>query len=307
MDRLRHMVEQVRVEPGAKVGLGHRRPDDKLGQDDRDAAELLMIEVAERVGTLAAKLGASQAKGLLVVLQGMDASGKDGTIRHCFDFIHPAILHVVELQGADRRGARRTTSCGASTPVPRRGEVGDLQPLALRGRAGRAGATSSCREERWEPRYERSTPSSSKLGRRGHDVLKFFLHISREEQAERLQERLDDPTKHWKFDEDDLRSASSGTTTSDAYEDAMRAHLDRRGRRGTSCRPTASGCATSSSRRCSRRRVARAWSGRSSTPPYASCESPEEPAAARPLDEGGTMSLDDLLKQAEHLGRGGDG
>ena len=220
MDRLRHMVEQVRVEPGAKARLGHRKPDDRLGQDDRDAAEALMAEVVEGVGVLASKLGASQAKGLLVVLQGMDASGKDGTIRHCFDFIHPSILHVWSFKVPTAEELAHDFLWRIHGKVPRRGEVVIFNRshyedvLVVR-------VDELVPRERWEPRFDAINAFERNLVLEGTVVVKLFLHISREEQAERFRERLDDETKNWKFDEGDLRKREQWDAYQEAYADAI--------------------------------------------------------------------------------------
>jgi PPK2 family polyphosphate:nucleotide phosphotransferase len=220
VDRLKRMVEQVRVEPRAKARLGHRRPDDRLGEEDRAAAEALATEVAGRVGVLTAKLGASAAKGLLVVLQGMDASGKDGTIRHCFDFIHPGILHVWSFKVPTPEELAHDFLWRIHAKAPRRGEVAIFNRshyedvLVVR-------VDELVPRERWEPRYDAINAFERNLVNEGTVVVKLFLHISREEQAERFQERIEDESKNWKFDEADLRKRDQWDAYQDAYADAI--------------------------------------------------------------------------------------
>ena len=284
VDRLRHMVDEVRVKPGAKAHLGQRRPDDRLGQDDRDAAEALSTEVAERVGVLAGQLGASAAKGLLVVLQGMDASGKDGTIRHCSTASTRAPA-VSSFKAPSRRSSAHDFLWRVHARLPRRGKIGDLQPLALRGRARRA--RPRARAGSAGAALRRINAFEQHLVDEGTVVVKFFLHICGRSRAS-ASASASTTEKNWKFDPADLRKRAQWDDYHDAYADAIE-------RTSTEWAPwyvmpaDRRGCATWSSRRCwSTRCPGWAWRGRRSTPPSASCESPEGPAARRPLDEGGT-------------------
>jgi PPK2 family polyphosphate:nucleotide phosphotransferase len=214
------MVDGVRVEPGSKARLGHRKPDDRLGEDDRAAAEALTTEVAERFGTLAGMLGASATKGLLVVLQGMDASGKDGTIRHCFDYIHPGLLHVWSFKVPTSEELAHDFLWRIHQRVPRRGEVVIFNRshyedvLVVR-------VDELVPRERWEARYDAINAFERNLVNEGTVVVKLFLHISQEEQAERFRERIEDETKNWKFDEADLRKREQWAAYQDAYADAI--------------------------------------------------------------------------------------
>jgi PPK2 family polyphosphate:nucleotide phosphotransferase len=214
------MVDAVRVEPGSKARLAHRKPDDRLGQDDRAAAEALTKEAAEHVGTLAGMLGASATNGLLVVLQGMDASGKDGTIRHCFDYIHPGLLHVWSFKVPTSEELAHDFLWRIHHRVPRRGEVVIFNRshyedvLVVR-------VDELVPRERWEPRYDAINAFEKNLVDEGTVVVKLFLHISREEQAERFRERIEDETKNWKFDEADLRKREQWAAYEDAYADAI--------------------------------------------------------------------------------------
>ena len=179
---------------------------------------------------------------MLVVLQGMDASGKDGTIRKVFGRLNP---QGCRSPASRRRRPRswRTTSSGASTRrcraratigVFNRSHYEDVLVVRVHEPGARSGLAAALRAD------QRS--SSALLTENGVTILKFFLHISQDEQRERLQARLDDPAKHWKFSAGDLEERDAvGRSTREAYEDALaRTSTDRgalvRGARGQEVR-----------------------------------------------------------------------
>jgi len=188
---------------------------------DRDAVRDALREEVETLGHLQNLLFANRQHALLVVLQGRDASGKDGTIKNVFDGCNP--------QGC------RVTGFGVPTPVelshdylwrvhaavPPKGYIGIFNRshyedvLAVRVR-------KLVPEGMWRARYRQINEFERMLCENGVTILKFFLHVSREEQRERLIDRLEDPEKNWKFRVGDLEDRKNWTAYTAAYRDALR-------------------------------------------------------------------------------------
>ena len=171
-------------------------------------------------------LMAEHKRAVLVVLQGMDASGKDGTVKHCLGGLNPMSVRVA--------GFKAPTSTELAPRLPLARPPGGsaarrdrhLQPLALRGRARRArrGARAQAGLEAALRGHQRLRAA---LANEGTTVVKLFLHLSEDEQAKRFRERISDPTKNWKFSPDDLAKRAKW----DDYMTAYRAMLERRRRR----------------------------------------------------------------------------
>ena len=155
-------------------------------------------EDGEAINKLQDRLYAEGKRALLVVLQGIDTAGKDGTIRHVFKQTGPLGVERHSLPQAERggAGARFPVARPPRLPAPRLHR--HLQPLALRGRAGRPRAQARAQGRNRGPlrpdQRIRENPVEN-----GTTILKFMLHISKEEQRERLQARLDEPKSRWKF------------------------------------------------------------------------------------------------------------
>ena len=158
-----------------------------------------------RLGELQYQMYADGRFGLLVVLQAIDGGGKDSTIRHVCSAFNPQGCTVTAFKAPSAEElharlpvARAPASAGA-------GRDRHLQPLALRGRAGGACRLAGARSRCGSKRYEEINRFEQQLVHADIGVVKIFLHISRDEQKLRFQERLDDPRKHWKFDPTDLK------------------------------------------------------------------------------------------------------
>lgn len=203
------------------LGLSDRAAAPPAGlPKSRELKDLLAREV-EELGALQRALYADRRYALLVVLQGRDASGKDGTIKHVFDGCNPL--------GCD------VTSFGVPTPLelshdylwrihaaaPARGDIGifnrshyeDVLVVRVRGLAP---------SRAWRHRYAQINAFEHMLSENGVVLLKFFLHVSRAEQRERLLERLQDPEKNWKFRAGDLDDRKRWDSYTRAYRDALR-------------------------------------------------------------------------------------
>ncbi len=222
MDELRRLARRVRVAPGSTVDLDERAPDARLGIDDREQAEQATARAARRLGELGSMLAATGTRPLLVVLQGMDASGKDGTVRHCFKHLHPSVLRIASFKVPNEEERKHDFLWRIGRELPRAGQIGIFNRshyedvLVVR-------VEELVPREVWEARYEAINAWERHLVHEGMVIVKLFLHISREEQAERFSARIQDPTKNWKFDAGDLAKRERW----DDYMEAYTAVLER--------------------------------------------------------------------------------
>nr|EUJ13481.1 polyphosphate kinase [Ralstonia solanacearum P673] len=181
-----------------------------------------LAELSARLDTLQDILYAEHRRKLLVVLQGMDTSGKDGTVRGVFRAFDPLGLRVVGFKAPTPQELARDFLWRVHAQVPARGEIvifnrshyEDVLITRVHGDID----VAECKR-----RYEHINAFERMLEDTGTTLVKCFLHLSREEQRERLQERIDDPHKHWKFDPADIEERRYWDDYMAAYEDAINA------------------------------------------------------------------------------------
>ena len=194
----------------------------------------MLKEDAKLLGELQERLFAEDKWSVLVVLQGMDTAGKDGIIEHVMAGVNPqgCVVHAFKAPSAeeiDHDFLWRSAHAVARTRAHRH-----LQPLALRRGSGGARPSGICWRSRscrqpspgrsiWKHRFKSIRGFERHLARNGTIVLKFFLHISREEQRQRLLARLEEPAKRWKFSAGDIAERKLWDKYMAAYEDAIRA------------------------------------------------------------------------------------
>jgi PPK2 family polyphosphate:nucleotide phosphotransferase len=213
-------VSAVRVRPGTAVDLAARAPGDRLGLRDKAEGEAVMASHADRLAELGTRLAASRARALLVVLQGMDASGKDGTVRRCTDPFNPMGLRVASFKAPSARELAHDFLWRIKLELPERGQIGIFNRshyedvLVVR-------VENLVPERVWRSRYEIINGFERGLSEEGTTVLKVFLHISPEEQAERFRARITDPRKNWKFNVDDLEKRKHWDEYMAAYAEAL--------------------------------------------------------------------------------------
>ncbi|HEV7242893.1 MAG TPA: PPK2 family polyphosphate kinase [Thermoanaerobaculia bacterium] len=198
----------------------------KLSQIDTNApgdkvkTQEATAKLVDRIGELQELLYAGHQHKVLIILQGMDTSGKDGAIRKVLRETSPQGIHVVSFKKPTETELDHDYLWRVHWQVPGRGElvvfnrshyedvlvvrVHSLVPKAV-----------------WKKRYEQINNFERMLADEGTTILKFFLHISREEQRERLQARLDDPTKRWKFQHGDLAERKLWSAYMRAYEEVL--------------------------------------------------------------------------------------
>ncbi len=196
-------ADRWRVPPGTVVDLTAIDPRDARGVASKEKAAEARPELHERLRSLQERLYAEHTRSLLVVLQGIDAGGKDGAIKHLFQGLNPAGAQVVSFKAPTADELAHDFLWRVHQRVPGKGEVTVFNRshyedvLVVR-------VHELVPEDVWRPRYKLINQFEANLAAAGTRVVKVFLHISKDEQAERFQARIDDPTKCWKFRLGDL-------------------------------------------------------------------------------------------------------
>jgi PPK2 family polyphosphate:nucleotide phosphotransferase len=213
-------ISRYTVAPGRKVDLAAWNPDDDGGLEKGKQADKLLARDIERMFALQEKLYAEGRQALLVVLQAMDTGGKDGTIKHVFSGVNPSGCRVTSFKAPSAEELAHDFLWRIQKAVPRYGEIGIFNRShyedVLVVRVHELVPTAT-----WRARYDRINRFEKDLVESGIQVLKFFLHISKEEQKERLEARLADPSKRWKFDVGDLAERKRWNDYQKAYTDAL--------------------------------------------------------------------------------------
>lgn len=216
-DQEQTLVKKLQVEPGEKFRLRDRDPRDKTLFDDEQETKAATITLAKDIDTLQDRLYAEGSRALLVILQGTDTSGKDGTIRGVFNATGPLGVSVHAFGPPSRLELQHDYLWRVHAACPRRGTIGIFNRShyedVLIGKVHKLAPDKVI-----EQRYEQINAFERMLIENGTTILKFMLHISKDEQKERLQERLDDPTKHWKFNPGDLEDREHWDEYQEAYE-----------------------------------------------------------------------------------------
>ena len=214
-------MERYRVEPGSKINLSKWDPSDKSAfeRSKREAREALRA-LNERLEALQELLYAEHKHKVLIVLQAMDTGGKDGTIRHVFEGVDPQGVKVASFKVPTPEELDHDYLWRVHKQVPARGEIvifnrshyEDVLVVRVHKLAPPAV---------WGRRYDHINDFERLLAEEGTTILKLFLHIGLDEQRERLQARLDEPHKRWKFNLGDLDERRLWPEYKRAYEDVL--------------------------------------------------------------------------------------
>jgi PPK2 family polyphosphate:nucleotide phosphotransferase len=209
------------VQPGATVKLSKIDTASTDGAPgDKEATQATFPEMWDRMHELQERLYAESKQSLLVVLQAMDAGGKDGTIEHVFKGMNPQGVRVASFKVPTEQEQAHDFLWRIHQQAPRQGEIGVFNRshyedvLVVR-------VHELVPPKVWKRRYEHIRAFEELLVTGGTTVVKLMLHISKVEQKERLQARLDDPTKHWKFRVADLAERDRWDDYQEAFEDAI--------------------------------------------------------------------------------------
>jgi PPK2 family polyphosphate:nucleotide phosphotransferase len=211
----------LRVEPGDAPRLDQRDPGFRPeGLNKAEGVEQL-ADRTERLAALHDRLWAEGTRAVLLVLQGMDASGKDGTIKHVLAGVNPQGCRIVAFRVPTVTELAHDYLWRVHAACPTRGELGVFNRSHYEDVVA-ARVRQLVPESVWRRRYEHIRGFERMLVDEGTTIVKVFLHISKEEQRKELQERLEDPTKRWKFRLGDLDDRKRWDEFMAAYEDAIR-------------------------------------------------------------------------------------
>jgi PPK2 family polyphosphate:nucleotide phosphotransferase len=209
------------VPPGTTVNLSEMPTASKQdAPGDKEATEAALADLTRQISSYQERLWAEQKRSLLVVLQAMDTGGKDGTIRAVFSGVNPQGVHVTSFKSPTSDELAHDFLWRIHKVAPAKGEIGVFNRshyedvLVVR-------VKNLVPEEVWRPRYELINHFEEQLVHGSATVIKFFLHMSKQEQAKRLQARLDDPSKHWKFNPGDLKERRLWDDYQAAYQEAI--------------------------------------------------------------------------------------
>jgi PPK2 family polyphosphate:nucleotide phosphotransferase len=212
-------LEELLVRPGEPARLSDRSSDAHPGMAPEDAGDAL-AEVLERLEELQLRLEAEEKRSLLVVLQGMDASGKDEVILRSFASISAATLHVRNFGKPEGVEASHDFLWRFWRDLPSHGRIGVFDRSYYEEVVANR-LDESMSPDELEHRFERIVRFERDLVSSGTTVLKLFLHMSPEVSRRRLLTRLDDPLRRWKFSPSDLEDRDRWKELHDAYEDAL--------------------------------------------------------------------------------------
>lgn len=208
------------AKPGKKLRLDQIDPSYTHGYDDKDKANARLEENLEKLAALQYRLYAEGKRALLVVLQGIDAGGKDGTIRRVMTSFNPQGCNVTSFKVPAGEEKVHDYLWRIHKAIPPFGSVGIFnrshyeEVLVVR-------VHNLVPKAVWSKRYDEINAFEEMLAANGVQIVKFFLYIDKDEQKKRFQERLDDPEKNWKFSAADLEERKFWPEYTEAFEEAI--------------------------------------------------------------------------------------
>ena len=209
-----------RVEPGERVSLATVDPGETEHYEKKKDVARELEKQRRRIQDLQERLYAENQQGLLIVLQALDTGGKDGTIKHVFSGVNPQGCRVSSFKAPSAVESNHDFLWRYHKSAPARGRIGIFNRshyedvLVVR-------VKNMVPEDIWRWRYDQINAFERNLSLNGITVLKFFLHISKDEQKKRLQRRLNNPDKLWKFSSADIKERAFWDDYQQAYEDAL--------------------------------------------------------------------------------------
>lgn len=215
-------ISRYRVAPDSDFDLSQHDPNAKTGfEGGKKEGKKALPDLNDRLSDLQRRLWAESEQSLLVVIQATDTGGKDGTIRHVFSGVNPQGVHVRGFGVPSDweiahdylwRVHKHTPEDGAIT-IFNRSHYEDVLVVRVH---------ELVPEEQWRRRYRHIREFERMLADEGTRIVKIFLNISKDEQRDRLQARLDEPNKNWKFNKNDLKDRALWDDFRRAYQDAIR-------------------------------------------------------------------------------------
>jgi|SRR5215469_5051626 len=215
-----NFTKELAVHSGKKVKLHKYDPEETLGVEKDHKTKQSLAKTLNRIDELQYLLYAERKHALLIVLQAMDTGGKDGTIRHVMSGVNPQGCRVTSFKVPSAEEREHDFLWRIHKAVPTLGEIGifnrshyeDVLVVRVHGLVSK---------NVWSKRYDQINAFEEYLTKNGVTILKFYLHISKEEQKKRILERVKDPDKHWKISEADFKEREYWNEYVDAYEDLL--------------------------------------------------------------------------------------
>ncbi len=231
LDRIREFAKTLRVPPGTRVRLPRDYdPDDTHGLKEKDADELLSRGI-ELLSDYQARLAAQDTQALLVIIQAIDAAGKDGTIRHVMSGVNPQGVRVNSFKVPSAEEMDHDFMWRYHKALPGRGMIGifnrsyyeellvvRVHPSILAGQK-----LPADRKDKgiWTRRFRQINDWEAYLVDQGYTIVKLFLNLSKEEQRQRFLARIDEPDKNWKFSAGDVKERANWDAYQAAFADVL--------------------------------------------------------------------------------------
>lgn len=232
-DKCGNILKSLRITDGGGFRLKDVAPDETGGLDDKVEARALTARAGEWLAMEGEKLYAQDRWSVLIMFQAMDAAGKDGTIKHVLSGMNPQATHVTSFKAPSAEDLDHDFLWRCSKSLPERGRIGVFnrswyeEVLVVRVHEAllqkQKLPKSLISKDIWKQRLEDIAAYERYLTRNGTIILKFFLHVSKDEQKKRFLERLDEPEKNWKFAPSDIAERAHFDEYMEAYEHAIRA------------------------------------------------------------------------------------
>jgi len=227
-------IDAYRIDGTKKFDIEKAKTRFKDLYDNKEEYEEMQIESAKEMDELQSMMYAHNRYGLLVIFQAMDASGKDGTIKNVISGVNPVGIKIHSFKRPTETELSHDFLWRTNLVMPQRGTITifnrsyyeevlavKVEPDILRNAQRLPVELTEDLEKVWKNRYSDIRNLEKYLYRNGIRVIKFFLNVSKEEQAERLIERIEDPSKNWKFEEQDVKIRDKWDEYMQAYEDCI--------------------------------------------------------------------------------------
>lgn len=236
--RTKEYLETLRVKPGKKISLSKDfSTDNKQKFIKKEEGEQLLEEGIVNLAKMQDKLYAHNEYSVLIVLQAMDAAGKDGVIKHVMSGLNPQGVKVSSFKAPNSHELDHDYFWRHCKELPPRGEVGIFNrshyenvlvtrvhpEYVLKENIPGIDSVKDIDKKFWEKRYKQINRFEKNLTQNGTVILKFFLHVSKEEQKKRFLERIDNPEKNWKFSVADAQERKHWDKYMEAYEEMLSA------------------------------------------------------------------------------------
>ena len=219
--RAKDITNKLMVTEGKKINLQKLSPEYDFSINEKKAEYVLKQNLKKRMSDLQYRLYAERKKALLIVFQGIDTSGKDSTIRHVISAFNPQSCTVKAFKEPTTEDLSHDFLWRIHKSAPAKGEIvifnrshyeDIIQPRVHK----------TIHKSIWSQRYEHINAFEKCLSDSNIKIIKFFLHISKEEQRKRLEERLNDPSKHWKVSERDMEDRKFWSSYTVSYQDIIK-------------------------------------------------------------------------------------